>query len=207
MDLHLNDWVVVVQSLSHSQLFATPWTAAHQASLSFTISCSLLKPMFIESMMPSNHLILCHSLLLLPSVFPSIRGFSSESVLHIRWPKCWSFNFSISPSNEYSGLISFRIDCFDLLEVQGTLKSLLHHHCSKASTVWPLAFFMVRLSHLYMTMGNVLKHKFQILSQIYSKYLNRRLGMCALTPFLGDSYGNLIVRITASKSVARILPP
>ena len=143
MDLHLNDWVVVVQSLSHSQLFATPWTAARQASLSFTISCSLLKPMFIESVMPSNHLILCHSLLLLPSVFPSIRVFSSESVLCIRWPKCWSFYFSISPSNEYSGLISFRIDWFDLLAVQGTLKSLLHHHSSKASTIWPLAFFMV----------------------------------------------------------------
>ena len=113
------------------QLFVTPWTAAHQASLSFTISRSLLKPMSTESVMPSNHLILCHPLLLLSSIFPSISVFSSESALHIRWPKYWSFSFN--PSNEYSGLISFRMDWFDLLAVQGTLKSLLQHHSSKAS--------------------------------------------------------------------------
>ena len=123
-----------VQSLSCVQLFVTPWTAAHQASLSITNSPSLLKLMSIESMMPSNHLILCHLLLLLLSVFPSIRVFSSESVL-IRWPKHWNFSFSSSPSNEYSGLITFRMDWLDLLAVQGTLKSLLQHHSSKASVL------------------------------------------------------------------------
>ena len=120
-----------VQLLSHVRLFATPWTAAHQASLSMVNSQSLLKLMSIESVMPSNHLILCHPLLLLPSIFPNIRVFSNESALCIRWPKSWSFSFSISPSNEYSGLISFRIDWFDLLAAQGTLKSLLQHHSSK----------------------------------------------------------------------------
>ena len=123
--------VIVVQSLSRVQLFVTPWTAACQAFRSFTISRSLLKLMSIELVTPSNHLILCHPLLLLPSIFPSIRVFSNESALRIRWPKYWSFSFSISPSNEYSGLISFRIDWFDLLAVQGTLKSLLQHHSSK----------------------------------------------------------------------------
>ena len=123
----------VVQSLSCVQLFATPWTAAHQASLSITISWSLLKLTSIESVMPSNHLILCRLLLLPPSIFLSIRVFSNEPALHPRWPNYWSFSFSISPSNEYSGLISFRIDWFDLLAVQGTLKSLLQHHSSKAS--------------------------------------------------------------------------
>ena len=126
-------WNVVVQSLSRVRLFVTPWTAARQASLSFTISRSLLKLMSIESVMPSNRLILCLSFLLLPSTFPSVRVFSSESVLHIRWPKYWSFSFSISPSNEYSGLISFRIDWLNLLAIQGTLKSLLQHHSLKAS--------------------------------------------------------------------------
>ena len=121
-----------VQSLSRVRLFATPWTVAHQASLSITNCQSLLKLMSIESVMPSNHLILCRPLLLLPSIFPSIRVFSNESVLRIRWPKYRSFGFSISPSNEYSGLISFRIDWLDLLAVQGTLKSLLQHHCTKA---------------------------------------------------------------------------
>ena len=135
--------VVVVQLLSRVQLFVTPWTAARQASLSFTISCSLLKLLPIESVMPSNHPVLCHPLLLLPSIFPSIRVFSNESVLSIRWPKFWSFSFSISPSNEYSGLICFRIDWFDLLAVQGTLKSLLQHHSSKASILWLSAFFTV----------------------------------------------------------------
>ena len=123
----------VVQLLSYVPLFATPWTTAQQASLSVTVFQSLLKLIYIEVMMPSNHLILCHPLLLLPSIFPSIRLFSNDLTLHIRWPKYWSFSFSISPSNEYSGLISFRIDWLDLLAVQGTLRSLLKHHCSKAS--------------------------------------------------------------------------
>ena len=130
----------------------TPWTATRQASLSITNSQSLLKLMPIELVMPSNHLILCRSLLL-PSVFPSISIFSRESVLHIRWLKYWSFSFSISPPNEYLGLISFRIDWFDLLAVQGTLKSLLQHHSSKASILWCSAFFIVQLSHPYMTTG------------------------------------------------------
>ena len=141
------------QLLSLVRLFATPWTAACQASLSVTISQSLLKLMSIESMMPSNHLILCHPLLLPPSIFPSIRVFSNESILCIRWLKYWNFSFSISPSNEYSGLISFRIDWLDLLAVQGTLKSLVQHHCSKASILQCSAFFVVQLSHPYMTTG------------------------------------------------------
>ena len=128
----LSPLALAVQSLSCVRLFATPWTAAHQASLSFTISQSLLKLMSTEPVMPSNHFILCHPNILLPSIFSSIRVFSNESALHIRWPKYWSFSFSISPSNEYSGLISFRIDWFDLLAVQGTLKSLLQHHNLKA---------------------------------------------------------------------------
>ena len=137
-----------VQLLSPVQLFVTPWTAAHQASLSITNSWSLLKLMSIELMMPSSHLILCRPLLLLPSIFPSIRVFSNKSVLHIRWPKYLSFSFSISSSNEYSGLISFRMDWLDLLAVQGTLKSLLQHHSSKASILLHSAFFIVQLSHL-----------------------------------------------------------
>ena len=136
-----------VQSVSHEWLFATPWTAACQASLSIINSQSLFKFMSIMSVMPSNYLILCHTILLLPWIFPSIRVFSSELVLHIRWPKYWSFSFSISPFNEYSGLISLRIDWFDLLAVQGTLKSLLQHHSSKASILWCSAFFMVKLSY------------------------------------------------------------
>ena len=139
--------------LSHVQLFATPWTTAHQASLSITNSQSSCKLMSIESVMPSNHLILCHPLLLLPSIFPSIRVFSNELVLRIRWPKYWSFSFSISPSNEHPGLISFRIDWFDLLAVQRTVKSLLQHCNSKASILQHSAFFMVQLSHPYMTTG------------------------------------------------------
>ena len=145
-----------VQLLSHVRLFATLWTAACQASLSITDFQSLLKLMSIESVMPSNHLILCCPLLLLPSIFPTIRVFSDESVLHIRWPKYWSFNISISPSSEYSGLISFRIDWLDLLAVQGTLKSLLQHHSSKASILQRSAFFIVQLSHPYMTTGKTL---------------------------------------------------
>ena len=147
LSFNLKGVIVVCCSVAQSvRLFATPWTAAHQVSLS-AISRSLLKLISIESMMPSNHLILCCTLLLLPSVFPSIRVLSNESVLHIRWPKYWSFSFSISPSNEYSELISFRIAWFDLLAVQGTLKSLLQHHSSKASILQHSAFFMVQLSH------------------------------------------------------------
>ena len=138
-----------VQSLSHVWLFVTSWTAARQASLSITNSRSLLKPMSIESVMPSNHLILCHLLL---SVFPSIRVFSIESVLYIRWPKYWNFSFSISLSSEYSGLISFRMDWFDFLAIQGTVRSL-QHHSSKASILWHSAFFIVQFSHPYMTTG------------------------------------------------------
>ena len=147
---------VVIQSLSRVQLFVTPWTAAQQGSLSITNSWSLLKLMSIELVMPSNHLILCHPLLLLPSIFPSIRVFSDESALHIRWPKYWSFSFSISLSNEYSGLISFRMDWLDLLAVQGTLKSLLQHHSSKASILWCSALFIVQLSHPYVTTGKTI---------------------------------------------------
>ena len=130
---------------------ATPWTAAHQASLLITNSRSLLKLMSIKLVMPSNHLIFCHPLLLLPSILLSIRGFSNGSVLHIRWPVYWSFTFSISPSNEYSGLISFRMDWLDLLAVQGTLKSLLQHHSSKPSMLRLSTFFIVQLSNPYMT--------------------------------------------------------
>ena len=134
----------------------TLWTAACQAALSITNSQSLLKFMPIESVMPSSHLILCCPLLLLPSIFPSVRVFSSESVLHIRWPKYWSFSFSISPSNEYSGLISFRVDWLDVFAVQGTLKSLLQHHSSKASILRCSAFFIVQLSHQYMATGETI---------------------------------------------------
>ena len=163
------------------QVFGTPWTAALQASLSITNSCSLLKLMS----MPSNHLILCCPLLLLPSIFPSIRVFSNESVLHIRWPKYWSFSFSISPSNEYSGLISFRMDQLDLLAVQGTLKSLLQHRSSKASVLWCSAFFIIQLSHPYMTTektvaltrqtfdGKVMSLLFNMLSRLVIAFLPR----------------------------------
>ena len=147
------NWVVQfssVQSLSHVRLFATPWTAARQKSLSITNSWSPPKPMSIESVMPSNHLILCCPLLL-PSIFPNIRVFSNESALPIRWPKYWSFSFNISPSNEYPGPISFRVGLLDLLAFQGTLKSLLQHHSSKASILPCSAFFIVPLSHPYMS--------------------------------------------------------
>ena len=171
-----------VQSLSHVQLFGTPWTAAHQASLSITNSQSLLKLMSIEWVMPSNHLIICCPLLLPPSIFPSI-SFSNESVLRIRCPKYWSFSFSISPSNEYSGLISFMIEWFDLLAVQGTLKSLLQHHSSKASILWHSGFFTVQLSHPYMTtrgiitltrwtfVGKVMSLLFNMLSRLAIAFL------------------------------------
>ena len=161
-----HDWSDLAQQQQHSvqfssgaqcvRLFATPWTAVCQASLSITNSQSLLKLMSIELVMPSNHLILCCPLLLLLSIFPSIRVFSNESVLCIRWPEYWSFSFSISPFNEYSGLISFRMDCLDLFVVQGTLKSLLQHHSSKASILRRLAFFIVQFSHPYMTTGKTI---------------------------------------------------
>ena len=144
-----------VQLLSCVRLFETPWTAVHQVSLSITNSWSLLKLISIESVIPSSHLILCHPLLL-PSIFPSIRVLSNESVLCIRWPKYWSFSFNISPSNEYSGLISFRMDQLDLLAVQGTLKSFLQHHSSKASICWHSAFFIVQHSHPYVTTGKTI---------------------------------------------------
>ena len=166
-------------------LFATPWTAACQASLSITSSQSSPKLMSTESVMPSNHLILCHPLLLLPSIFPSIRVFSNKSVLHNRWSEYWSFSFSISLSNEYSGLISFRMNWLDLLAVQGTLKSLLQHHSSKASILRCLVFFLVQLSHPYMTtgktialtrwtfVGKVMSPLFNMLSRLVITFLPR----------------------------------
>ena len=151
MDDEVYIWFSSVQSLSRVQLFATPWTTVHQASLSITDSWSPPKPMSLVSVMPSNHLILCCPLLLLPSIFPSIKVFSNELALRIRWPKYWNFSFSISPSNKHPGLTSFRMDWLDLLTVQGTLKSLLQHHSSKASILWHSAFLIVKLSHPYMT--------------------------------------------------------
>ena len=146
----------LVQSLSRVRLFANPRTAAHQASLSITNCWSLLKPMSIEWLMPSNHLILCRLLRLLPSIFPSIKVFSNESALRIRWPKYWSSHFNISPSNEHPGLICFRMDWMDLLAVQGTLKSLLQHNSSKASILWCSDFLLTQLSHSYMTTGKTI---------------------------------------------------
>ena len=166
--------VFVVQSVSHVRIFVTPWTAALQASRSFTISWSLLKLMSAELVMPSNHLTLCCPLLLLPSIFPRIRVFSNELVLLIRWPKYWSFSFSISPSNEYSWLISFRIDWFDLLDVQGTLKSLLQRHGSKTSAIRCSAFFVVQLSHPYTTTGkNTALTIWTFVSKVISQLCNR----------------------------------
>ena len=184
----------MIQMLSLVQLFEIPWTSACQASLSFTISLNLPKFMFIESVMPSNQLILCHPLLHLLLIFPNIRVFSNESALYIRWPKYWSFSFSISPSNEYSGLIYFKIDWLDLLAVQGTLKCLLQHHSSKASILQHSYFYMVQLSHPYMTTGNtialtrwtfvceVMSLHFNILSRLVIAFLPRR--KCLLIPWL-----------------------
>ena len=149
------DFYIVVKSLSRVRLSVTPWTSVSQASLPFTISWNLLKLMSVESVMPSDHLILCR-LLLLPSIFPSIRVFSNESALHIRLPKYWNFSFSISPSNEHPGLISLRMDWLDLCAVQGTLKSLLQHHSSKASILQRSAFFIFQVSHPYMTTGKTI---------------------------------------------------
>ena len=165
-----------VQSLSHVQLFETPRTAAHQVSLSITNSWSFLILKSIELVMPSSHLILCHPLLLLPSIFPSIRVFSNEPVLLIRWPKYWSFSFSISPSNEYSELISFRMDWLDLLAIQGTLKTLLQHHNSKASILRPSAFFIVQLSHPYMTTGIYINNFFKF--PLFSNFCTSTLSCC-----------------------------
>ena len=190
-----------LQSLSPVWLFATPWTAAHQVSLSITNSQSLLKLMSIEWMMPSNHLILCCPLLHLPSIFPSIRIFSNGSVLRIRWPKYWCFRFNISPSNEYSGLISFRMDWLDLLVVQGTLKSLLQHCCSKASILQLSAFFTVRFSHPYMTTGKTIAltrqtfvgnvSAFKMLSRLVTTFLPRR--KCLLTSWLQSPSAAILV--------------
>ena len=167
-------------SVSHVWLFVTPWTATCQASLYFTISQSLLKLMSIESVMPSNHLVLCSPLLLLPWIFPSIRVFSNELALHIKWTKYWSFSFSISPSNEYSGLISFRMDWFDLLAGQGTLKSLLQHQSSKASILWHSAFLMAQLSHPYMTTGKTIA-------------LTRRIFVGKVTSLLFNMLSRLVI--------------
>ena len=159
-----------VQSLSCVLLFATPWTATRQDSLTITNSRSLLNLMSIKSVMPSNHLILCCALLFLPSTFPSIRVFSNESVLRIGWPKYWSFSFSISPSNEYSGLISFRMDWLDLLAVQGTLKGLLQYHSSKASVLRHSTFFIVQHSHPYMTTGQKGHYHQTYLTKCYREF-------------------------------------
>ena len=162
-----------VQSLNRVQLLVTPWTAACQASLSISNSRSLLKLTSIESVLPSNHLTLCHPLLLSPLIFPSIRVFSNESAIHIRWPKYWSFSFKISPSNEHSGLTSFRMDWVDLLAVQGTLKSLLQHHSSKASILWHSVFFTVQISHPYMATGKtVALTRWTFVGKVMSLLLN-----------------------------------
>ena len=178
---------VVVHLLSCVLLLATPWTTACQASLSITNSQSFLKLMSIELVMPSNHLILCHPFLLLPSIFPRIRVFSNESALRIRWPKYWSFSFSISHANEHLGLIYFRMDWLDLLEVQGTLRSLLQHHSSKASIFQCSAFFIVQLSHSYMAtgktialtrwifVGKVISLLFNMLSRLIITFLPRSM--------------------------------
>ena len=160
---YFTEFIQSVHSLSHVWLFATPRTTVCQASLSITNSWSSLRLMSIELVMPSSHLILCHPLLLLPPVPSSIRVFSNESTLRMRWPKYWSFSFNISPSNEHTGLISFRMDWLGLLAVQGTLKSLLQHHSSKASIIWCSGFFTVQLSHPYMTTGKTIDLTRQIL--------------------------------------------
>ena len=194
-----------VQSLSRVRLFATPWTTAHQDSLFITNSWSLLKLMSIVPVMQSNYLILCRPLLL-PSIFPSIRIFSNESVLHIRWPKYWSFSFSISPSNEYSGLISFTMDWLDLLAVQGTLKSLLQHHSSKASILRCSAFFTVQLLHPYMTTGKTIAlttHNFvgKVMSLLFNT-LSR-----FITAFLPRSKHLLISWLQSLSAVISEPPP
>ena len=177
-----------VQLFSCIQLFANPWTAARYASPSITNSRSLLKLMFIESVMPSNHIILCRPLLLPPSIFPSIRVFSNESALLIRWPKYWSFSFNISPSNEHPGLTSFKVDWLDLLAVQRTLKSLLQHHSSKASILWCSAFFIIQLSHPYMTTGKTIaltRWTFvgKVMSLLFSMLSRLVIASCLMPPY------------------------
>ena len=201
---------IPVQFSSVMSNSSTPWTAAFQVSLSITNSWSLLKLMSIESLMPSNPLILCCPLLLLPSIFPSTRVFSSDSVLRIRWPKYWSFSFSISLSNEHPGLISFRINCFDLLAVQGTLKSFLQHHSSKASILQHSAFFIVQLSHPYMTtgktisltrwtfVGKVMSLLFNMLSRLFITFLPK--SKCLLISWL-QSPSSVILGPPKMKSV------
>ena len=175
-------------SVKSTRLSVTPWAAAHQASLSFTVSWGLLTPMSIKSVMPSNHLTLCHHPLLLPpSIFPSIMVLSNESGLRIRWPKYWSIHFSISPSNEYSGLISFRMDWLDLLELQGTLKSLLQHHSLKASIPWHSDTFMVQISHLYMITGKTLTLTIQIFVSKIMSLLFKMLSRFVTAFFQGAS--------------------
>ena len=189
-----------VQSLSHLWLFASPWTAACQASLSITNSQSPPKPVSIESVMLSNHLILCFPLILLPSIFPSIRAFSNESLLPIRWPKYWSFSFNISSSNEHPGLISFRMDWFHLLTVQGTLKSLLQHHSSKASILPCSAFFIVQLSHPYVTTGKTITlTRWTFVGKVMSLLFNV---LCRLViTFLPGSKGLLISWLQSPSAV------
>ena len=189
-----------VQPLSHVRLFATPWTATRQASLSITNCRSLPKPMSIELVMPSNHLILCCHLFLLPSIFPSIRVFSNESALHIRWPKYWSFSFSISPSSEHPGLISFSMDWLDLFAVQGTLKSLIQHHSSKASILWPSAFFIVQLLHPYMTTGKTIALTRQMFVDKVMSLLFNMLSRLVIT-FLPSSKSLLISWLQSPSAV------
>ena len=183
---------------------------ARRASLSFTVFQSLLKLMSIELVMPSNHLILCHPLLILPSIFPSIRVFSNESILPIRWPKCWSFTFSISPSNEYSGLISFRIEWLDLLAVQGTLKSFLQCHSSKASILWCSVLFKIQLSHTYITtrkttaltiwtfVGKVMSLLFNMLSRLVIAFLPRSKHLLILSPSAVILEPKIVISVTVS---------
>ena len=208
--------VAVVQLLSGVRLFSAPWTAARQPSLSFTISPSLLKLMSIESVMQSNHLTLCCPRLLLPSLFPSIRIFSNESALRVRWPNYWSFSFVIRPSNEHSGLTSFRTDWFELLAVQRTLKNLLQHHSSKALIIWHTAFFVVQLSHPYMTTGKttaltrrtivskVTSLLFNMLSRLVTDFLPRSklfLILCLQSPSAVILEPKTIKPVTVSPSI------
>ena len=214
-NLYANNIAAVVKSLSHVWLSETRWTVANQASPSFTISWSLLKLMSIEWVMPSNHLILCHPLLLLPSIFPSIRVFSNESALHIRWPKYW--NFSISSSSEYLGLISLRIDWFDLLAVQGTVKNLLQHHNSKTSIRWCSSFFMVQLMYPYMTtgkiialtiwtiVGKVMSLLFKMLSRLVIAFLTR--SKCLLISWLQSPSAVILEPLKIKSLTVSIVPP
>ena len=194
-----------VKSLSRIKLFVIAWTAARQAFLSIINSQSLLKLMSIESVMPSNHLIFCHPLLLLPSIFPSISVFSNELALSVRWSKYWSFSFSISPSNEYSGLISFRMDWLDLLAVQGTLKSFLQHHSSKASILWRSAFFIVQLSYPYMTTGKTIAlTRWTLVGKVMSLLLNMLSRV--IIAFLPSSKHLLISWLQSPSAVILELP-